>query len=61
MIYGKSTVWEDTDDCAKRNHLTISLINVLSDIFGIILDCAIWSPSHGNNVVDSMNERYKKL
>ena len=52
-----STVWEDTDGCAKqyRCDLDIYLMTMLSSSYGIIIDCSINAPCHGNNVVDGLN------
>ena len=35
--------------------LAIHLINLLSSSYGIIMDCTINLPGHGNNVVDVIN------
>ena len=58
---GMSTVWEDTDGCAKKysRDLAIYWMAVLSSSYGIILDRAINSPGHGNNVVDGLNTTEK--
>ena len=54
---GMSTVWEDTDGCAKKYRcaLTIYLMTLLSSSYGIIMDHAMNPPGHGNNVVDGLN------
>ena len=51
-----STVWDDTGvfsyqySCA----LAIYLMNVLSSLYGIIMDRAIDAPGHGKNVFDGL-------
>ena len=62
LVSGMSTVWEDTDDCAKKHRcdLTIYLMTVLSSSYGIIMDRAINAPGHGNNVVDALNATEKR-
>ena len=54
---GISTVWEDTDCCAKHYMcaLDIYLMNVLSYSCGITMDLAINSPGHGKNIVYGIN------
>ena len=48
LVFGMSTVWEDTDGCAKhyRCVLAIYLMTVLSSSCGIIMDRAINAPGH---------------
>ena len=60
-----SIVWEDTDCCANqyRCALGVYLMTVLSSSYGIIMDCTINAPGHGNNVVygiSSTGKRYLK-
>ena len=57
LVSGMSTVWEDTDGCAKKYRcaLTIYLMTVLSSSYGIIMDHAMNPPGHGKNVVDGLN------
>ena len=57
-----STVWEDTDGCAKtyRCALAIYLKTVLSSSYGIIMDRAINPPGHGKNIVDRLNATYTR-
>ena len=52
-----STVWEDTNFCAKKYicALDIYLITVLSSSYSIIMDCAINAPGLWNNAVDIIN------
>ena len=59
---GISTLREDTDGCAKqyRCDLASYLTNVLSSSYGIIMDCAINAPDHGNNVVYGINATDKR-
>ena len=54
---GISTVWEDTDGCAKKYKcaLAIYLMTVLSSSYGITMDRTINAPVHGNNVVYGLN------
>ena len=48
LVYGLSTVWEDTDGCEKKRWaLTIYLITVLSYLYGIIMENEINAPNHG--------------
>ena len=57
---GMSTVWEDTDGCAKqyRCALDIYLMTVLSYSYGIIMDCSINAPGHVKMpLVDSMQQK----
>ena len=56
-----STVWEDTEGCAKkyRCDLAIYLMTVLSSSYGIIMDRAINSPGNQNIVVDVINATEK--
>ena len=60
-----STLWEDNNVWAKqyRCGLSIYLMNVLSSLYGIILDREINSPGHEKNVVGGLNvtdKRYLK-
>ena len=57
-----STVWEDTNGCAKEYSfdLAICLVTVLSSSYGIIMDRGINSPHRGNNVVDGLNATDKR-
>ena len=61
LVSGMSTVWDDTGvfsyqySCA----LAIYLMNVLSSLYGIIMDRAIDAPGHGKNVFDGLNATYK--
>ena len=57
LLSSMSTVWEDTDGCAKKYmcSLDIYLMAMLSSSYGITMDCAINTPVHGNNVVDGLN------
>ena len=61
LVSVMSTVWECTDSCVKKFRcvLAIYLMTVLSSSYGIIMDCAINSLGHGNNVVDGINATYK--
>ena len=57
-----STLWEDTDGCANRYRraLGIYLMTVASSSYGIIMDRAINTTGHGNNVVDELNTTDKR-
>ena len=59
---GMSTVWEDTNGCAKQYKCALGmyLMTVLSSSYGIITDCTINAPGHGNNVVDGINTTDKR-
>ena len=61
LVSGMSTVWEDTDGCAKKYMcaLTIYLMTVLSSSYGIMMDRAVNAPCHGKNVVDGLNSMEK--
>ena len=54
---GISTVWEDTDGCAKKYKcaLAIYLMTVLSSSYGIIMYRKINAPGHENNIADGIN------
>ena len=65
FVSGMSTVLEDTNGCSKkcRCDLAISLMSVISSLYGIIIDLAINTPGHGKNVVygiNAMDKRYLK-
>ena len=62
LVSGMSTVWEDSYGCAKQYgcDLTIYLMTMLSFSYGIITDHEINAPGYGNNVVDVLNETYKR-
>ena len=57
LVYDVSTVWEDTNGCAKqyRCALDACLMNVLSYAYVIIMDSAINAPVRGNNFFDGIN------
>ena len=54
---GISTVWEYTDGCANQYRCTLAiyLMTMLSYSYGIIMNRAINSPGHEDNVVDGLN------
>ena len=58
---GGSTVWKDTDGCAKKYMcaLDIYLMTVLSSSYGMTMDGAINETVHGKNVVDELNAKDK--
>ena len=62
LVSGVSTVWEDTDGCAKqyRVALSIYLMTVLSSSYGIIIHLSSNAPGHGNVVVDVLNATDKR-
>ena len=57
LVSSMSTVWEDTDGCAKQYRwaLDIYLMTVLSSSYGIIIYRAINSPVHLKKVVGGLN------
>ena len=61
LAYDMSTVWGDTNGCAKqyRCALVIYLMTLLSSSYGIIMDNAINTSGYGKNVVDGINEMSK--
>ena len=58
-----STVWEDTNGCAKKYscYLAIYLITVLSYSYGIIMDSKINAPGYGNNFISGFNAKEQTL
>ena len=54
LVSGISTVWEDTNGCAKEYMcaLDIYLMSVLSYSYGIIIYRSINAKGHLNNVFD---------
>ena len=57
-----STIYEDTDDCAKQYRFALDkyLITVLSSSYGITMDCAINSLGHEKKVVYGLNATDKR-
>ena len=57
-----STLWEDTNSCAKQYMcaLDIYLMTVLIYSYVIILDHEINVPGHGNNFLDGLNATEKR-
>ena len=57
LVFGMSTVWEDTDGCANqyRCDLPIYLMHLLSSSCGIMMYRAINAPVNGKNFVDGLN------
>ena len=53
-----TTVWGDTDGCEKQYMcaLYIYLMTVLSYLYGIVMDCEINAPGHGNSVQNGFND-----
>ena len=60
---GVSTVWEDTNGCAKQYMcaLAIYLMTVLSSSYGIIMDREINATGHVNNFFDGLNATEKRF
>ena len=58
LVYGMSTVQEDTGGCAKKYicALAIYLMTVLSYLYGIITNFSINVPFDRNNVVNGLND-----
>eukprot|EP00957_Ditylum_brightwellii_P083083 6315774-Ditylum_brightwellii.AAC.1 len=52
-----TTVWEDTDGCAKQYCFTnaIYLMPLTSVQYDIVIDRTIAAIGHGNDVVDGLN------
>ena len=46
-------------DKQYRCALDMYLMTMLSSSYGIIMDCSIHAPGHGNNVVDGLNATEK--
>ena len=61
LVSGISTVWEDTNGCAKEYMcaLDIYLMSVLSYSYGIIIYRSINAKGHLNNVFDWLNATNK--
>ena len=57
LVYGISTVWEDTNGCAIKYgcNLAIYVMDMLSSSYGLRMYHAINEPGHGNNVLDAIN------
>ena len=55
-------MWDQTDGCAKKYRCSISyyLMSYLSTSYQIVLDRAIDTPGHGNDVVDGFNTVQKR-
>ena len=61
LVFGMSTVWEDTHGCVKKYMcpLDIYLVTVLLSSYDIIMGRTINAPGHVNNVVDGLNATEK--
>ena len=59
---GMSTLWKDTDGCAKQHMraLDIYLMTLLSYSYGIIMYRTINAPGQGKNISDGINATYKR-
>ena len=57
-----STIWENTDVCAKQYTCdsALYLTSVMSQCYSIIFDRGISAPGHGKEVVDGLNYVYKR-
>ena len=57
-----STIWENTDGCAKQYRCAsaLYLMSVTSQTYSIIIDRGISAPGHGKEVVDGLNDAYKR-
>ena len=57
-----SKVWEYTNGCAKQymRALAIYLMNVLSNLYDIIMDVAINATGNRKNVIDGLNATDKR-
>ena len=58
-----STIWENTDGCAEqyRCATTLYLISMFSRAFSVIIYRGISTPGHGIEVVDVLNDIYKRF
>ena len=58
-----STIWENTDGCAEqyRCATTLYLISMFSRAFSVIIYRGISTPGHGIEVVDGLNDIYKRF
>ena len=61
IVSGISILRKDTYYCSHKYRcaLDIYLMTVLSSSYGIIMDSAINSPVHENNIIDEINAMYK--
>ena len=61
LVSGMSTVWEETDGCAKQYMcaLNIYLMTVISSSYGIIIYRANNAPDYRNKVVYELNAMEK--
>ena len=57
LVYAVSTVLEDTGGCANQymGVLYISLMTMLSPLYGVVVYCVMNAPGHVNDVVDRHN------
>ena len=57
MLSTLSTIWEETDGCAKQYccALALYLLSMVASTFGIVIDRGIGAPGHGKDVVDGLN------
>ena len=62
MTTSLSTIWENTDGCAKQYICAFSLylMSVMSQCYFIIIDRGISTPYHGKEVVDVINDVDKR-
>ena len=57
LVFGMSTVWKDTDGCAKQYmcDFSICLMAVLSSSYSNIMNFEINALCRGKNVVNKLN------
>ena len=57
-----SKIWENTDGCAEQYIFAsaLYLMSVTSQCYSIIIDQGISAPGHGKEVVDGINNVYKR-
>ena len=63
MLNTLSTIWENTDGCADhyRCATALYLMSMLSQAFFVIIDYGISVPGHGIELVDGINDIYKRF
>ena len=62
MTTSFSTIWENTDGCAKQYICVYALylMSVISQCYSIIIDQGISAPGHGKKVVHGLNDVDKR-
>ena len=63
MTTSLNKIWENTNGCAKqyRRASALYLMSVMSRCYSIIIDRGISVPRHVKEVVDGLNDFYKRL